>query len=91
MAESVIQPGKYIGRIIEVEFLDHVWGEEKEKEIYSCRIWGKLIDVDNKQIIVQMWESNKSPTDEPEFAHLVKSTITAIRPLVYDVLAMQEK
>lgn len=89
MAESVIQPGKYIGRIIEVEFLDHVWGEKKD--VYTCRIWGKLIDVDDKQILVQMWESNKSPTDEPEFACLVKSTIIAIRPLIYDVPAIQEK
>lgn len=80
----MIQPGKYIDRIIEVEFLDHAWGDEKE--VYVCRIWGKLLEVDDKQIIVQVWESNKSQTDEPEFASIVKSTIIAIRPLRYDIL-----
>lgn len=89
MAESMIQPGKYIGRIIEVEFLDHVWGERKD--IYTCRVWGKLIDVDDKQIILQVWESDISQIDESEFTNLVKSAIVAIRPLVYDIPAMQEK
>ena len=70
-------------RLVEVEFLDHAWGEEKY--VFGCRIWGKLVEVDDKQVIVQVWESNKSPSEETEFASIVRPAITAIRPLQYDI------
>lgn len=77
-----LQPELYIGKIVEVQFVDHVWGDE-QTEIMLCRIWGKVIKSDWQKVVIQVWETNKSETDNAEYAILIRAAIHSIRPLIY--------
>ena len=77
-----LEPGKYLGKIVEVTFWDHVWGDEKE--LTECRVFGKLIEQTWQKLVVQVWETNKSQTDNPEYAVVAASTVLRIRSMKYD-------
>lgn len=77
-----LQPELYIGRIVEVVFVDHVWGDETE--LMLCRIWGKMIKSDWQKVILQVWETNDSETDNAEYATLIRAAIHSMRLLQYE-------
>ena len=78
-----LQPELYIGKVAEITFVDHVWGDKIE-DVMLCRIWGKIIKSDWQRVVVQVWETNRSEDDNAEYAIIIRAAVTSIRPLTYE-------
>ena len=66
-------------RIVEIEFYDHVSGSEVT-ELFTCRVWGKLVKVDETKITVQTWQTFDEK-DNDEYVILIRKAIISITPL----------
>ena len=75
-------PSEWIDTLVEVSFLDHGWGDDSTGLI-ECRIWGLFIHADEKQVTIQVWEADRSPSENAEYAVLVRAAITNVRRLEY--------
>ena len=81
MENHIPIPAEWINRIVEILFWDHCQGGDA-KEILPCRVWGKLILRDEKQIVLCQWESEGNPWDDnSDRVVLVRSAVTAIKLL----------
>jgi hypothetical protein len=72
-----LQTDLFLGQLVEVTFWDHCWGDNKS-EIIKCRVWGHLLKANWKRVIIQVWESDGSPTENAEYAVILRSTIDNI-------------
>lgn len=70
---------EHLGEVVEVVLLDHTWGGDKG--IFSCSVWGRLIKVDNIQIVLRVWETSECVEANAEYANIVRSAITAVHRL----------
>lgn len=83
--ESVSDMIAWIGRPVEVEFYDHVSGEDVD-DLLVCRTWGKLLAVDEHKVVIQQWETPEEGTSDNLV--LIRSAIRAVDPLVYEKRAI---
>jgi len=70
-----------IDRVVEIEFYDHTVGEQVT-EIAKCIVWGRLLSVTERQVVIQHWEVDKSSTDNATTSALVRSTIRRMTPMI---------
>ena len=70
---------KHLNKIVDVIFDDHAMNSQ----VIECRVWGKLVHIDDKQIIVKSWECNQEDHADPnnELFSIVKSCIKSFRTL----------
>jgi len=68
-----------IGSIVECTFDDHAMNAA----VIECTVWGKLVHVDAKQIIIKSWECDKENHADPnnENFAIVKSCIKRFKIL----------
>ena len=78
----MIQPDMFVGQMVEITFWDHVSGSDVT-DVWLCKVWGKLLDANWRRVLVQVWETEESETDNAECVAIVQSTIEGIRPLEY--------
>jgi hypothetical protein len=76
----MIQPEPFLGQLVEVVFWDHSWTDD-ETDLSECRIWGRLYKANWKRIIIQVWETGNSSTDDAEYAIIVRGAISSITRL----------
>lgn len=55
-----------LGYIVEVEFLDHSQDDLENTEPMTCRVWGKLIKITPKVLVIQTWELSGDVVNEDE-------------------------
>lgn len=81
-----LEPGKHIGQVVEVKFLDHVTSGDMGQELVFCTIWGRLISDDWQKIIVRRWETDEDvdASINMKYATLIRSAVVSIRPLTYE-------
>ena len=79
-----LEPEKYLGRIAEVRFLDHVSSSSETQELLLCVVWGKIVYEDWQSIRVQTWITDDNDNNNAEFVVLVRAAVVSIRPLKYD-------
>ena len=75
-------PSDWIGQLVEIGFLDHQ-KNDNSTDVVNCRVWGKLLSVTARCVVVQQWETDGSSTDNTENAALVRITIHSARLLRY--------
>ena len=71
---------QYLGKLAEVRFYDHVTGEDI-MEAAVCVVWGRIIHVSNRAIVVQHWETDSCTDVNSGNNVLLCSAIYEIREL----------
>jgi hypothetical protein len=68
-----------VGKIAHVVFDDHA----ENSTIIRCEVWGKVIHVDDSQIVIRSWNCVDMPNDDSNHEHfsLVKSAIKHFKVL----------
>ncbi len=66
---------KHIGELVEITFLDCAWGDEKD--LMVCHVYGELIEVTDKKVLVRAWHTVNSDNND-EYAVIVRSTVTGV-------------
>jgi hypothetical protein len=70
---------RHLRKIVDVTFDDHASGGP----IIPCRVWGRMVYLDDKQIIIRSWECD--PNDDTDHNHehfsIVKSAIKVFKVL----------
>ena len=68
-----------LGKIVEVVFDDHAMNSP----IIECCVWGKLIHIDEKCIVVKSWECDKENHADPnnEMFTILRSAISSFKAL----------
>lgn len=79
-----LEPEKYLGRVVEIRFLDHVSSSSETQEPLLCTIWGKIVHEDWQSIRVQTWVTDDNDNNNAEFIVLVRAAVVSIRPLGYE-------
>lgn len=76
-------PEKYLGRVVEVIFVDHVSSGNKNTELVLCRVWGKIISETWQKVVICTWASDVD--ENSEYVTLIRSAIHSIKPLTFDL------
>lgn len=64
-----------LNKVVEVRFLDHI---QNAQEPLTCTMWGRVVVVKPKHIVVRAWEA----VDNNDDYTLLTSAIESIRELV---------
>ena len=75
---SVPYPTPEIGSVLEVRFMDHV---EDGHKLLPCTVWGRLIKVTSKALVVRSWEADGRHNSK-DWA-IARSTVRSLHVLVH--------
>jgi len=73
-------PATYIGKIVEIVFVDHVSSGDEATELVLCKVWGRVVSETWQKVAICTWESDTDGNNE--YTTLIRSAIHSIRSMI---------